>query len=170
MKIIPSIRPILKITGTALFLFLITFTACSRKTTAANSTPYLPTFLKGVKLGQNQANVLKLRPAAHVVNTLTATQWQQFTEDLEIENFTSAYYDFERTSQQRLVAVALLHKDESSAAATFKNFGGQISKMNTNERSRSEEDKDTIYATKKGRRVTFSLPAALQKNMPSLDQ
>lgn len=170
MNIITWTRPTLRIAGATLLLFLITFSACSRKASTTSNKTYFPSFLKGIKLGQEQAAVLKLRSSAYVVNSLVGTQWQQFTEDLTIDNFTSAYYDFEKTGERQLVSIALLHKSEDSAAATFKNFGGKVTDTNPNERHRSEDNDRQLYATKKGRRVTFYLPVALQKNTPSADQ
>lgn len=156
--------------GSILFLCLIHFSACSRQANAANAKNYLPTFLKDIQLGQDQATVLKLRPAAHVVNTLVETPYQQFTEDIELEDYTSVYYDFEKTGEKRLVAISILHKDEESTAATFENFGGEVSKDNPNGRTRSGEGEEKIYATQKGRKVKFYLSSATPKTPPASNQ
>lgn len=158
------------ILGSFLLLCLLNFSACSRKATTANSKDYLPAFLKGVELGQPQATVLKLRPAAHVVNTLVATPWQQFTEDIELEDYTSVYYDFEKTGEKQLVAITILHKDQSNTTATFENFGGKISADNPNGRTRQGATEEKIYASQKGRKVTFYLPIAAPENPPTSNQ
>lgn len=44
------------------------------------------------------------------VNTLTATPWQQFTEELETTDVPSVYYNFEKTGNKRLVSITLLRK------------------------------------------------------------
>ncbi len=154
-----------------LLVLVLAFSACSRKAAPPNEENiYLPTFLKDIQLGQTQQEVLKIRPQAYVVNTTTTTQWEQFTEDLEGNGMTSAYYDFEKAGKKCLVSIALLHRDEGSAEATFKSFGGQVVSNNLYERERTGEDDAKIYASKKGRRVTFFLPAARQKSIPSANQ
>lgn len=154
--------------GTCLLLALLTFSACSRKANANKEQAYLPTFLKEVQLGQSQATVLKTRPNAYVVNTITATTWEEYTEDVDIENYTSVYYSFDKTGDKPLVSIALLHKDEGSAAATFKNFGGEATAENLNERMRTGDQ--SIHASKKGRRVLIYLPEVIKKRAPTFDQ
>jgi hypothetical protein len=164
--------------GCLLFVIISSFVACSRQAKTesittekeTNTIPYLPSFLKDVYLGQAQEAVLAKRADAHVVNTLTATQWQQYTEDVNQSNLTSVYYDFEQSGAKRLVAVALLHKDEGSAEATFKKFGGSLVDNQLNERVRTGEDKTTVYALRTSRRVTFMLPVARPKDLPSNDR
>jgi hypothetical protein len=143
--------------------------ACSRPAQPTHNThsnkSYLPAFLKGIELGQDQATVLKLRPNTYPVNSLMATTWQQYTEDLEAENMTAAYYNFEKTGDKRLVSLELLHKNAAAAATTFKNFGGTVSSENAQERKRT--DTVPIAALHKGNRVTFSLLEKMQKNNPN---
>ena len=170
MRITIATSTIGGILGSFLLLCLLNFSACSRQANTASSKDYLPAFLKEVELGQTQATVLKLRPAAHVVNTLVATPWQQFTEDIPLENYNSVYYDFEKAGERQLVAITILHKDESSTAATFENFGGKISADNPNGRTRQGTAEEKIYASQKGRKVTFYLPIAAPENPPTSNQ
>lgn len=151
----------------ALLLYLMGATACSRPAQSTNNKTYMPAFLKGIELGQDQATVLKLRPALYPVNSLMASSWEQFTEDLDTENITSAYYNFEKTGKKRLVSMELLHKKPDAAATTFNNFGGTVASGNSHKRERTGTI--SIYAIQKGNRVLFSLVETAPQNSPNND-
>lgn len=151
----------------ALLLYLIGAVACSRPVQSSNNKSYMPALLKGIELGQDQVNVLKLRPALYPVNSLMATTWQQYTEDLDTENLTSVYYNFEKTGSKRLVSIELLHPSVDAATVTFQNFGGVVSADNS--RRREQADMPPINAVQKGSRVTFSLVEIMPKNNTNND-
>ncbi|MFK7798214.1 MAG: hypothetical protein AB8E82_12225 [Aureispira sp.] len=151
-----------------LLLYWMGAASCSRPAQSANNKSYMPALLKEVALGQDQATVLKLRPTLYPVNNLTASPWEQFTEDLDMENITSAYYNFEKTGNKRLISIELLHKKSDAAATTFKNFGGTVSSNNSQKRERTGTA--SIYAIQKGNRVIFSIIDTTPKNSPNNDQ
>jgi len=139
-------------------LIITIFHACIGSKTDSNvKDQYLPDIIKNIELGMSQSTVLNLRSKAYIVHSLQETPKEIYTEDLETEHYTSAYYLFDKTGNKALAEINILHKSREAAEQTIKNYFEEQKNKKQDQWYRVLKNGTTIYATSHKQKVLIYL-------------